>query len=120
MTATSIDNAPHYRWGDICDGWHLLQGDDLSVIEERLPPGAAEQRHRHGRARQFFYVLEGELTLELDGQTHRLHSGQGLHVPPLAAHQARNDASEVLRILVVSSPKSHGDRTPAPLEEGRP
>lgn len=118
MATVSSANAQHYLWGDACDGWHLLAGGDLSVIEERMPPGAAEQRHRHARARQFFYLLEGTATLELDGVTHRLQRGEGLHVPPGAAHQMRNDSAAGVRFLVVSAPKSHGDRTPAPRAEG--
>ena len=34
----SIDNAEHYVWGDVCDGWRLLQREDMSVIQERVPP----------------------------------------------------------------------------------
>jgi hypothetical protein len=34
-------NAEHYRWGDDCDGWHLVKDADLSVIEELLPSGAS-------------------------------------------------------------------------------
>jgi quercetin dioxygenase-like cupin family protein len=118
MAAVSTANAQHYHWGDACDGWHLLAGDDLSVIEERMPPATAEQRHRHARARQFFYVLEGVVTLELEGVTHSLRRGEGLHVPPGAAHQVRNDSAADVRFLAVSAPKSHGDRTPAPLVDG--
>jgi mannose-6-phosphate isomerase-like protein (cupin superfamily) len=110
MHAVSTANAPHYTWGQQCDGWHLLQGDDLSVIEERMPPGTAEVRHRHARSRQFFYVLEGEAVLELGGVPHRLAARQGLHVPPGAAHQMRNESAADVRFVVVSSPKSHGDR----------
>ena len=118
MTSTPIsrDDAPHYRWGEVCDGWHLLQGDDLSVIEECMPAGASELRHRHARSRQFFYVLDGEANLELDGVVHHLGAGQGLHVPPGAAHQMRNDSGGEVRFIVISAPKSHGDRTAAPLE----
>ncbi len=110
MATVSTANAAHDVWGRQCDGWHLLEGDDLRVIEERMPPGTAEVRHRHARSRQFFCVLEGEATLELDGVNHRLAVGQGLHVPPGAAHQMRNDSEAELRFLVVSSPRSHGDR----------
>jgi len=110
MQPVSRDNGRHYFWGDGCDGWHLLEGEDLSVIEERVPPGGAETLHRHLRARQFFYVLSGVATLELDGNTHRLEPGQGLHVPPGAAHQLRNESETDLRFLVMSSPRSHGDR----------
>ena len=110
MNAVSTANAPHYTWGQQCDGWHLLQGFDLSVIEERMPPGAAEVRHRHVRSRQFFYVLEGEAVLEVQGVAHRLRAREGLHVPPGAAHQMRNESDGEVRFIVVSSPKSHGDR----------
>lgn len=110
MNKVDAGNARHYVWGGTCDGWHLLEGDDLSVIEERVPPGASEVRHRHHRARQFFYVLEGEATLEVDGITHVLRRGEGLHVPPGAAHRLRNASVADIRFLVVSSPRSHGDR----------
>ncbi|HUB89019.1 MAG TPA: cupin domain-containing protein [Dyella sp.] len=116
MSIVSTANAPHYHWGQACDGWHLLALDELSVIEERMPPGSFEQRHRHVHARQFFYVLEGEVTIELEGAVHRLQCGEGLHVPPGGAHQVRNEGEGNARFVVVSSPKSHGDRIAAPLE----
>jgi quercetin dioxygenase-like cupin family protein len=116
MAAISTANAQHYQWGQACDGWHLLATDELSVIEERMPPGSFEQRHQHVRARQFFYVLEGEATLEMDGTAYCLRAGQGLHVPPGMAHQMRNDSHGEVRFVVVSTPKSHGDRVAAPLE----
>ncbi|MBD8880395.1 cupin domain-containing protein [Rhodanobacter sp. 7MK24] len=118
MSVVGTRNAEHYRWGQGCDGWHLLAGGDLSVIEERMPPGTAELRHRHIHARQFFYVLEGEAVLELEGAPHRLNRGEGLHVPPGVAHQMRNDSDADTRFLVVSSPKSHGDRVATPLGAG--
>jgi len=116
MGSVGTRNAEHYRWGQGCDGWHLLAGDDLSVIEERMPPGTAEQRHRHAHARQFFYVLEGEAVLELDGTPQRLRRGEGQQVPSGAAHQMCNQSGADVRFLVVSAPKSHGDRTAAPLD----
>ncbi|WP_109125609.1 cupin domain-containing protein [Dyella sp. C11] len=115
MGTVSTENAEHYHWGQDCDGWHLLAGADLSVIEERMPQGAWEVRHRHERSRQFFYVLQGELTIELDGASHRLSPRQGLHVPPGRPHQVRNDSHADVRMLVVSSPRSHGDRIETPL-----
>lgn len=117
MSIVSTASAQHYQWGQSCDGWHLLALDDLSVIEERMPPGSFEQRHRHAKARQFFYVLEGELTIELEGEMHRLQRGEALQVPRGSAHQVRNDGGMDVRFLVVSSPKSHGDRINMPLED---
>lgn len=117
MSIVSTANAQHYHWGQSCDGWHLLALDELSVIEERMPPGSFEQRHHHAKARQFFYVLEGELAIELEGEMHRLQRGEALQVPPGSAHQVRNDGSTNTRFLVVSSPKSHGDRINVPLKD---
>ena len=108
------ETAEHYTWGEGCDGWHLLRAPGLSVIEERMPAGAAEARHLHPRSRQFFYVLSGRLTMELDGARHRLGPGEGLEVPPGAAHQALNDSDADVRFLVVSHPPSHGDRVASP------
>jgi glyoxylate utilization-related uncharacterized protein len=113
MTVTSIATAAQYRWGDGCDGWHLVQSDALAVIEERMPAGTAEKRHRHERARQFFYVLEGELTLEVEGETHLLAARTGLEIVPGAAHQVLNQTGADVRFLVISQPPSHGDRQEA-------
>jgi mannose-6-phosphate isomerase-like protein (cupin superfamily) len=104
------DIAEHYRWGEVCDGWHLLKLDGFSVIRERVPPGTAETRHRHSRARQFFYILDGAAVIEVEGVRHAVPAGQGLHIPPGAAHQFRNDSDADVHFLVVSVPKSHGDR----------
>jgi quercetin dioxygenase-like cupin family protein len=116
---TARDRAPHYTWGDGCDGWHLVRDAALSVIEERMPPGTREARHRHARARQFFYVLRGRLAIEVEGRRHALGAGEGLEVPPGAAHEVRNDADAPAEFLVVSQPPGQGDRVPAPLPERR-
>ena len=114
MTAVDRSNARHYRWGEVCDGWHLLERDDLSVIEERVPAGASEVRHSHRRSRQFFYILEGAAVLELAGVRHVLGPGQGLEIPPGAPHQFRNDSDADVRFLVISMPTTRGDREHAP------
>jgi hypothetical protein len=49
--SVSRENAEHYRWGNDCDAWYLVKDPQLSVIEEFMPPGAAEIRHHHERAR---------------------------------------------------------------------
>lgn len=113
-TPISIETATHYAWGGTCDGWHLVRSPALSIIQERMPPGANEVRHRHTKARQFFYVLQGRLTLESAGTRHRLTAGQGLEIEPGVPHEARNDSDQAVDFLVVSQPPSHGDREPAP------
>jgi mannose-6-phosphate isomerase-like protein (cupin superfamily) len=110
-SAVSRDNAEHYRWGVDCDAWYLVNDEQLSVIEEFMPPGAAEIRHHHEKAQQFFYILSGEVLLEVDGHTTLLAAGSGMRVMPGKRHQVRNPSSVPVRFLVVSHPRSHGDRT---------
>jgi mannose-6-phosphate isomerase-like protein (cupin superfamily) len=106
----SAANAEHYTWGEVCDGWHLVRAAGLSVIEERMPAGSKEQRHWHQRARQFFYVLEGELTMAFDDRTVTLPPRHGIEIAPEIPHQARNSSDAETRFLVISQPPSHGDR----------
>ncbi|MBL0923990.1 MAG: cupin domain-containing protein [Sphingomonadaceae bacterium] len=106
----SKDNARHYNWGNSCDGWVLCSSHDLMIIQERMPPGAVEHRHQHQVARQFFYVLAGELVMELDGIRHTIPAMSGIEVPPGINHQARNDSDADVHFLVASSPTTRGDR----------
>ena len=110
MRAVDTTSAPHYRWGVASDGWRLLDGADMSVIQERVPPGDQERRHKHTRARQFFYILTGHATLEIDGREVTLAAGQGIEVPPGTPHQFFNRSAADVTMLVMSSPRSHGDR----------
>src|SRR5690242_790078 len=89
-TVVRRSDAGHYLWGDGCDGWHLVKHAQLSVIEERMPPGTAEVRHYHNTAQQFFYILSGEAVMEVEGEAVTLARGDGLHIPPGTPHRIRN------------------------------
>jgi mannose-6-phosphate isomerase-like protein (cupin superfamily) len=106
----SKQRAEHYLWGGECDGWHLLKSPNLSVIQERIPPGTAETRHFHHRAQQFFYILSGKGVMEVDGRSIVLTAGEGIRIPAGVAHQMRNDSGDEVHFLVISQPPSHGDR----------
>ena len=107
----SKDNAEHYVWGDGCDGWYLLNRQDMLVIHEKMPPGTCEKRHFHSVSRQFFFVLKGVLTMELEGEMQHIKALQGLEIPPGAKHQARNDTDSPVEFIVISHPTTRGDRS---------
>lgn len=106
----SKDSAEHYSWGDQCDGWHLVRTQGLSIIQEHMPPGAREVRHHHEKSRQFFFVLSGILTVEVDGVEETIREGQGLEIAPGVKHQAINSADTPVEFLVISQPTTRGDR----------
>jgi mannose-6-phosphate isomerase-like protein (cupin superfamily) len=106
----SIENAEHYLWAGNCDGWHLLKRNDMSVIQERVPAGGAEVMHYHEKARQFFYILEGEGTMTFEDRDVFLHKGQGLEIPPGIKHQFKNESKADVHFLVISVPSTRLDR----------
>lgn len=106
----SNETAEHYIWGGICDGWHLLKREDVSVIQERVPPGGAEVMHYHNKARQFFYILEGEATMAFDDREVILKKGTGIEIEPGMKHRFKNASSSDVHFLVISIPPSKGDR----------
>ena len=111
--AVSAANAEHYRWGGTCDAWYLVRTPTLTIIEELMPAGTSETAHHHARARQFFFVLSGELTLAVGEVRHTLGSHQGLEVAPGEIHRASNSSSGAVRFLVTSQPPSHEDHIDA-------
>lgn len=109
-TVVDRGNSEHYVWGEVSEGWHLLKQPDLSVIHERVPPGAGEVRHYHSGTRQFFFVLSGSATLEFETGPVTFHAGQGVHVPPGTPHRFANASDAPVEFLVVSAPAAAGDR----------
>ncbi|MEA4940616.1 MAG: cupin domain-containing protein [Christensenella sp.] len=103
--------AEHYTWGEVCDGWRLADQQDLAVIQEHMPPKTKETRHVHAYARQFFYILEGEALMELNGENHRLRTHEGIEIPPNTPHTMMNPFESPVEFLVISSPATKGDRT---------
>ncbi|MGF9857635.1 cupin domain-containing protein [Priestia endophytica] len=103
-------NAEHYIWGDQCDGWHLVNQQDLSIIHERMPPNTSEVRHYHTKSRQFFFVLTGTATLEINGVLENITPLEGVEVPSHVAYQMMNRSDEDVEFLVISQPTSKEDR----------
>lgn len=106
----SRGSAEQYVWGEVSDGWRLLDDERLSVIEERVPSGAGEQWHVHDTADQFFYVLEGNAEMQTEAGSRQLKAGEGLHVQAGLAHRFFNPGSGDVRFLVVSAPHTRADR----------
>ena len=106
----STQTAPHFLWSDGCEGWWLKKDGKFTVISEIMPPSAAETRHLHKKTEQFFYVLEGALTIEIEGHEHRLKDHEGIVIPPGVPHKVTNSSQQSASFLVISCPDSHGDR----------
>lgn len=106
----SKNNAEHYNWGINCDGWYLLKTTNLSIIQEKVPPGKFEVKHYHKKSKQFFFVLKGTATIDVDGIEYTINEQDGIFIDANITHQLINKGSEDIEFLVISSSDSHGDR----------
>ena len=110
MAIKSTENTEHYIWGDNCDGWHLLKSDSLSIIQEKMPAQTSEGLHFHNTAQQFFFILKGTATFQIEEEIFEVNENKGFHILPLQKHRIFNYTELALEFLVISEPKSHGDR----------
>ena len=110
MAIKNTQNTEHYFWGDNCDGWHLLKSGSLSVIQESMPAHTSEALHFHNTAQQFFFILKGTATFQIEDEVVEVKETNGFHILPQQKHRIFNHTEGTLEFLVISEPKSHGDR----------
>ncbi len=111
MQIVSKQNAlHHYQWGNGCDGWVLVDTHTLSVKQEQMPAGTAEALHYHEKARQFFFILEGIATFEVENEIVEVESGQGLHIAEGIKHRIINNTTGDIEFILSSQPSTNNDR----------
>jgi mannose-6-phosphate isomerase-like protein (cupin superfamily) len=100
----------HYKWGQDCDGWNLVDEESISVKQERMPSGATETIHYHNTAQQFFYILKGMAEVEVENKTFQINVGEGLNIKSGITHRIFNSGKEDLEFILCSTPSTVNDR----------
>ena len=117
----------------------LTAHENLVLSEIRLPPGAdGPAAHIHNEHSAGFFVVEGELSVLLGRDWHRLGAGGGVLIPPRVVHTIRNDSDAPVRTLNIHVPgagfddyvragregdreaRARFDQEPPPEDGGRP
>lgn len=81
-----------------------------SLAEATLPASGATQRHYHRLSEEFYFILEGQGLMEIDGETRPVGPGDAILIPPGAWHQIRSGEAAPLRFLCCCAPPySHDD-----------
>jgi quercetin dioxygenase-like cupin family protein len=83
--------------------------DALFLFEHRMPPTLGVGWHTE-RNYEAFYVLEGTLEVEADGERYRLGPGEFLSLRPGVVHSLHNPGPGMTRILTLVSPGSQHAR----------
>ena len=100
----------HYKWGNDCDGWNFVDGPALSVKQERMPAGTAEVMHYHEKAQQFFFILKGVATFDIDEETITVNEQEGIQIQPGQKHRISNHTDSDIEFILSSQPSTAGDR----------
>lgn len=78
-------------------------GGSFALIEQLAPRGSGSPLHVHSREDEWFYVIEGELTLWVDGETIVAPAGSFVFGPKGIPHTFIV-SSEEARFLLVAQP----------------
>jgi quercetin dioxygenase-like cupin family protein len=68
------------------------------------PPMSGPPLHVHTREDELFYVLEGELVFELDGERHTVRAGDTVYLRRGVAHAYQNFTTSDARLLIATVP----------------
>ena len=79
-------------------------GGRWSMIDFTANPGMQTILHRHRVTDETFSVLEGELTMSVDGSIHTLHPGDIAIVPKMTPHAFANLSGKPVRFLGTATP----------------
>jgi len=91
----------------------------------RLRPGQRGRIHRHERQEEVYVVLEGTLTLGVEGEERVVARGEAARVAPAVRRQLTNRGDELLVLLAIGGAEPHAGRDGAAFgsweeTEGRP
>src|SRR5690242_14347943 len=75
-----------------------------------LEPRQRGRIHRHERQEEVYLILEGELTLMVEGEPHVLTRGEVARVAPSVRRQLVNAGSERLALLALGGAEPHVGR----------
>lgn len=76
----------------------------LSVCEMIVPVGAGAPYHLHDEEDEFFFVVDGEVDVIVDGRALHVAAGQGALGPRGVPHCFQSTGSRTVRMLTVSAP----------------
>ncbi|HYM19885.1 MAG TPA: cupin domain-containing protein [Candidatus Kapabacteria bacterium] len=65
--------------------------------------------HKHDNDDEFFYVLQGQLLIDLEGRTITLNPNQGVTIPKKVIHRPRAPQKTVMLMVETSAIEPTGD-----------
>lgn len=80
-----------------------FEGRTLEPLMATYPPGYVSERSKH-RGEEFYYVLAGQLAVEIDGDEHKLDADDSLHFNSERPHRLANHSDSPARVIAITVP----------------
>ena len=75
-----------------------LGAANLGVLMQFAEPGASVPLHEHA-VEEVLVVLDGALSVDVQGDRRTINSGESVIIPPLVRHSWSNTADRIARVL---------------------
>jgi len=112
---TRHDQRPVYALGGNAISYERLSaafpGNVLRSVLIHEPPGFRSEPMSH-EGEEMFFILEGALTIEIDGDRTILETGDSVHFPSTRTHATWNHTTQNTTILHACTMDVFGDGTP--------
>ena len=86
----------------------LATGEDTNgkyaLFEALVPPGGGPPPHVHSREEEGFYVLEGEITITINGERVVATAGTFANMPVGTPHSFKNESAKPAKMLISVAP----------------
>ena len=76
----------------------------IEVLHGTLMPGGDASPHAHPGMEQVAYILEGEATVDIEGETAHLVAGDCCYIPADAMHSFKVTGTKPMKVLVIYTP----------------
>jgi mannose-6-phosphate isomerase-like protein (cupin superfamily) len=106
---TGLDTVTPFVTKDGSTIRELHHTESQSLAEASLADGQSTQRHYHAATEEIYFVVEGRVELEIDGERREVGPGHAALIPPGAWHELR--ALGPVRILCCCAPPYSDDDT---------
>ncbi|MBO6602316.1 helix-turn-helix domain-containing protein [Rhodophyticola porphyridii] len=95
-----------------------FSGSQLTSVIVHEPPGRRSEPISH-RGEEMFFVLAGEVTVEIEGQAEVLGPGDSIHFDSNRVHSTWNHTDQTVSLLWCGTMDMFGD-APAPIHKNAP
>ena len=76
---------------------------NFSAAKMTINAKSNSEEHFHSNCYELFVVKAGEVSLIVDGTTHKLHRGDSFLIAPISKHLVFNETDQIAEITIVYS-----------------